>query len=149
MKVVNKCAHTELEISRNGMYAKCIKCGQLLSKHKGEIKFKELQYALPEEGMPQPENNIENSAFVQSIEHYGKVVRENNDFIEGAKFCAQWQHSQSDLVSKEKVIEVLKWACGYYDFPEKQPGQGNYYWRTHLRAKMKEIGIEIPQPPQI
>ncbi len=47
----------------------------------------------------------------------------------------------------EKQIEVFKWLLGYYDFPEPPAeGRPRYYWRSHLRDKLKEIGVEIPNP---
>jgi hypothetical protein len=49
-----------------------------------------------------------------------------------------------DMVSKSDVIEVMKYMCGYTDFPGLQEGQGAFYWRSILREKMREIGVEIP-----
>lgn len=47
----------------------------------------------------------------------------------------------------EKTTEIFKWLLGYYDFPEPpKEGRPLYYWRTHLLAKLKEIGIEIEPP---
>ena len=65
---------------------------------------------------------------------YGSGEKEiQHGFIAGA----QWQ--------KEQVIEVMKYMCGYTDFPARQEGQGAYYWRTIMREKFKEIGIEITE----
>jgi len=48
---------------------------------------------------------------------------------------------------EKELIEVFKWLLGYYDFPEPPPeGRPRYYWRSHLRDKLKEIGIEIENP---
>ena len=81
-------------------------------------------------------------------------------FIAGA----QWQERQStqmytaeQWVKIEDVLSVIKYMCGYTDFPERQEGQGVYYWRTILREKFEEIGVSfrnedfvkaMPSPPK-
>lgn len=50
----------------------------------------------------------------------------------------------SDNISRAKAVEIFKWLLGYYDFPEPPTeGRAKYYWRTNLRDKLKEIGIEV------
>jgi len=56
--------------------------------------------------------------------------------------------AQSIIADKDKeianMLEVFKWLMGYYDFPEPPTeGRPRYYWRPHLQAKLKEIGIDI------
>jgi len=47
------------------------------------------------------------------------------------------------LLEKEegKHIKIYRWLCGYFDFPIREEGDGAYYWRSHLRNKLKKIGI--------
>ena len=40
-----------------------------------------------------------------------------------------------------KHIEIYKWLLGYGDFPLKKDGEGNFYWRKHLRDKLADIGM--------
>lgn len=39
-------------------------------------------------------------------------------------------------------IEIYRWLLGHDDFPARQEGQGMYYWRTPLREKLLEMGID-------
>lgn len=67
-------------------------------------------------------------------------------------------HNEAKRIAREAlsagdgspIIDIFKWLLGYTDFPQRQEGEGQYYWRTHLREKLKAIGIEIensPSPP--
>lgn len=60
----------------------------------------------------------------------------------------QSQSATGAMVERiNQQMEVFKWLLGYYDFPEPpETGRPRYYWRTHLRDKLKEIGIEIHNP---
>lgn len=42
---------------------------------------------------------------------------------------------------RTKHIEIYRWLCGYYDFPERGKF-GAYWWRSHLMQKLKNIGID-------
>lgn len=117
-KELEECKHEFLQVSFNGQYSICEKCRKVLSKHPGENEFTELRYQLPEQDLPQPENNIENAAFVKSIEHYGKVTRDNNDFVEGAKFGAKWQSQQP---------EVKQWVSEWISVKDRLPEESSYY----------------------
>ena len=44
-----------------------------------------------------------------------------------------------------EVLKLMAWLLGYTDFPERKEGDGPYYWRTHLREKIKAMGIEISE----
>lgn len=104
------CEHENLQVSANGQYGKCLDCGELQVKHRGETKFHDLvKYTLPEQNMPKAdESSIEHIAFVKSAEHYGKIIRENNDYVEG--FIDGTNHilSSKGLVDREAVIEILR-----------------------------------------
>lgn len=44
---------------------------------------------------------------------------------------------------KEKHMEIFRWLLGYTDFPAKQEGDGDYYWRKGLRQKLESTGIDF------
>jgi len=124
-----KCYHNNLDVSFNGQYGRCRDCGEILSKHPGDKSFKEIKkYHLPEEGMPEFEDNIENAAFAKSIQHYKKVVRENNDFIDGAIFGANWQkekqpksdHITDTGVSAESILDDNCTSLSAWSWNRKQ-----------------------------
>jgi hypothetical protein len=50
--------------------------------------------------------------------------------------------SKSAEAERNKHIEIYRWLCGYYDFPERLEGIGAYWWRSHLMQKLLEIGIK-------
>ena len=39
--------------------------------------------------------------------------------------------------------QIFEWLLGYDDFPQRQSGEGRYYWRKYLRKKLSQIGIVI------
>jgi hypothetical protein len=41
------------------------------------------------------------------------------------------------------VLEVFRWLLGYTDFPERQKGDGLYWWRKELRQKLKALNIDV------
>lgn len=45
-----------------------------------------------------------------------------------------------------ELKEIMIWLLGYNDFPAKGASDGNYYWRSHLRKKLKHIGVKINPP---
>lgn len=48
------------------------------------------------------------------------------------------------LQDQRKVREIFQWLLGMKeDFPERQPGQGQYYWREQLRRKLIIANIDI------
>ncbi|MBU2061715.1 MAG: hypothetical protein KKH44_07710 [Bacteroidetes bacterium] len=47
----------------------------------------------------------------------------------------------SQKFTEEKAIKIFRWLLGYESFPDKKEGDPNYYWRSHLRAFLNEIGI--------
>lgn len=55
-----------------------------------------------------------------------------------------WAGYAAATKKKNKQLkELLIWLLGYTDFPQRKEGEGAYYWRKHLRKKLKEQGIEI------
>lgn len=106
---INECKHQNSDISANGQYRKCHDCKQLQVLDIG--KWRNLprnEYALPETGMPCLENTVENIAFIKSIAHYNKVVRDSNDYVEG--FIAGANHilTSKGMVEREAVIKLIK-----------------------------------------
>lgn len=56
----------------------------------------------------------------------------------------EWNKKKFDRVRpSDEVMDVLEWLHGYNDFPERGEKEGAYYWRTHLRNKLSQIGIDI------
>ena len=43
----------------------------------------------------------------------------------------------------QPTLEIFSWLLGYTDFPERQTGQGAYWWRSVLREKLKDVGIKV------
>ncbi len=42
-----------------------------------------------------------------------------------------------------EIMQIFEWLLGYTTFPQREEGEGAYYWRTHLRKKLSALGIEI------
>lgn len=91
---------------------------------------------------------LEEAENIWASHEYGEIFLGGSAIVAARSFYegSQWQAKNSDLINKDVVIEVLKFMCGYTDFPEKQQGESNFYWRTILRKKFAEIGIEINNP---
>ena len=39
---------------------------------------------------------------------------------------------------REEIKGVIEWLLGYKDFPQRQEGEGAYYWRSYLRKKLEK-----------
>lgn len=52
---------------------------------------------------------------------------------------------QQQSLPRIEVLKLIAWLLGYNDFPERKEGEGPHYWRTHLREKIKAMGIEISE----
>lgn len=106
---IEECKHQNSDISTNGQYRKCHDCKQLQVLDIG--KWRNLprnEYALPETGMPCLENTVENIAFIKSIAHYNKVVRDSNDYVEGFVDGANHILTSKGMVELDKVVEMLE-----------------------------------------
>lgn len=54
-----------------------------------------------------------------------------------------YNHVLQKIEKQEKQTRsVFRWLLGYTNFPIRG-ASGPYYWRTHLRAKIKKLGIEF------
>lgn len=53
------------------------------------------------------------------------------------------ESKKAENIPIQSVIEVLKYMCGYTDFPQRKEGEGAYYWRKILRNKFEEIGVKF------
>lgn len=42
----------------------------------------------------------------------------------------------------EELYKIFEWLLGYHNFPEREDGQGVYYWRTHLRSMLENTGFD-------
>jgi hypothetical protein len=42
---------------------------------------------------------------------------------------------------EERHEQIYRWLLGYEDFPQRGKLDGAYYWRNHLRSKLREHGI--------
>jgi hypothetical protein len=52
--------------------------------------------------------------------------------LQAAKFEAERDRLRAEV---ERRNAAIAWALGYTTFPERQPGQGAYWWRTELRQR--------------
>jgi len=48
----------------------------------------------------------------------------------------------------KRLGDIIVWALGYTDFAERKDGQGAYWWRTEMRAKLDKAGFKVNQAKQ-
>lgn len=76
------------------------------------------------------------------------AVGDGNDY-EQSDSAIEAEREDWEEKQQQGIFEIFEWLLGYNDFPERQDGEGAYYWRTHLREKLKTIGFDIERlPPQ-
>lgn len=56
--------------------------------------------------------------------------------------------SSVDILNKKvsAANDAFIWLLGYTDFPERQEGDGSYYWRSLLFNKLKDSGFDLSLP---
>jgi hypothetical protein len=45
----------------------------------------------------------------------------------------------------KQIKEIFQWLLGYYHFPPRGEFDGAYWWRSHLREKLKEIDFQFKE----
>ncbi len=66
----------------------------------------------------------------------------------GCKFNKDlWEHVDKAISQTRKEVleehkKIFKWLLGYKDFPQRKEGEGAYYWRIHLRTKLRSLNKE-------
>ena len=67
-----------------------------------------------------------------------------NKFVPAVASAVSRSADKNEANEREKkMIRIFQWLTGYRgDFPERKNGQGAYYWRTPLTAKLKRLGID-------
>ena len=70
---------------------------------------KESRYQIPEQGMPvMNTESVEHLAFIASIKHFGKIIREENDFTNAFKIGYTKAISEMEKVIEESMDEAMK-----------------------------------------
>lgn len=68
-------------------------------------------------------------------------------YKQGAFLVLQQYKERTEKVPQqqlEEVKNVFRWLLGLgEDFPNRQDGDGSYFWRKHLRAKLEAIKIFV------
>ena len=70
-----------------------------------------------------------------------EVLPKLQEMINGYKASGPAETLVSQKFTEEKAIKIFRWLLGYGGFPDKKEGDPSYYWRSHLRAFLDEIGI--------
>jgi len=112
--------------------------------------YEDVRYEHASEKSAKEQLEIQLAEAKERAEEFVNRQMEDDNTIQAMELALEKKNDKLATAQAQlkRLGDIIVWALGYTDFAERKDGQGAYWWRTEMRAKLDKAGFKVNQAKQ-